>query len=218
MPTYTFTRTREQLASLVLRKVGVLASGETADPDDAEIVYEAIDLRLKEMHSKGVLWWNVSGAQSSLSLVSGTATVSAAADVLFPVTVALTISGEDKPLEIIGHREYQEIIDKTETGEPEKVFFSGGVYRFWPVPDANYTGKHTYEQIAADTASSTAPDVEVSMMRSLRNIIAYDVADDFGIPEGTIVRWAAEKEAALHTILALNQERVDPVVVAANYF
>jgi hypothetical protein len=166
-----------------------------------------------------VLWMNVSGAQSSLSLVSGTATVSAAADVLYPVSVSLTISGEDKPLEIIGHRQYQAIPEKADTGEPEVVFFAGGVYRFWPVPDANYAGKHTYQQIAADTVASTAPDVEVAMMRSLKNIVAYDLIDEFNLQDQLkIARMRLESDEGMRTIRALNQERTDPGVTEAEYF
>lgn len=219
MPTYTFTRTREQLRDAILRKLGVLARGETADAEDANIIYEAMDLRLKEMHAKGVLWWNVSGAQSDLSLVAGTATVSAATDVLFPVSVAVRVGNDDVPVEVIGHREYQSISNKAESGEPEKVFFSGGVFRFWPVPSQNYTGKLTYQQIAADTAASTAPDVQTSMMRALKNIVAYDLVDDFNIQDqGKILRMKSEHDEGLRTIYALNDQRTDSATVTAEYF
>lgn len=219
MPTYTFTRTREQLRDSILRKLGVLARGETADSEDANIVYEAMDLRLKEMHAKGVLWMNVAAAASNLTLVASTATVAATADVLYPVSVALRIDGEDKPLEIISHRQYQAIQDKTEEGEPEVVFFSGGVYYFWPVPSTGYTAKQTYQQIAADTVASTAPDVQVGMLRSFKNIVAYDLVDDFMVSDQIkIARMKSESDEGMRTIYALNQERSDPGTTEAEYF
>lgn len=218
MPTYTFTRTREQVRDMVLRKLKVLSVGETVSAEDAAIVYEAMDLRLKEMHALGILWFNVSGATSDISLVSGTATVSAASDVLFPVSVNLRIGNEDVPIDIIGHNEYQAIENKLDQAEPEKVFFSGGVFRFWPVPDANYTGKITYQQVAADTAASTRPDVEVSMLRAFSVILAYDLADSFDAPELTIARLERESIVAMRTIRALNAERVDPGTTEAEYF
>lgn len=47
----SFTRTREQLRDLIGRKIGVKESGQTMDAEDAAIIHEAIDLRLKEMHA-----------------------------------------------------------------------------------------------------------------------------------------------------------------------
>jgi hypothetical protein len=219
MPTFIFTRTREQLRDGILRKLGVLARGETADSEDANIVYEAMDLRLKEMHAKGVLWMNVSAAASNLILVASTATVAAAADVLFPVTVSVVVNNKEKPLEIIGHRQYQAITDKAEEGEPELVFFSGGTYYFWPVPAIGYTGKHTYEQIAADTVASTAPDVQVGMLRSFKNVVAYDLVDDFMVSDQIkIARMKTEADDGMRTIYALNRERSDAGTTEAEYF
>lgn len=218
MPTYTFTRTREQLRDLVLRKLGALGAGETANSDDAAIVYEALDLRIKELHAKNKLWFKVSGAQTSVALTSGVATVAAASDVLYPETFSLRINGEDTPLEIIGNTQYQQIPNKADQGQPERVMFAGGVYYFHPVPNAAYTGKLTYQQIGADTAAATAPDVQASMLRSLRSLLAYDLADDFGIPENRIVRMKLEADDAMRTILALNQQRVDNEPVQTEYF
>lgn len=219
MPTYAFTRTREELRNAILRKLGRLAVGQTPSAEDSSIVYEAMDLRLKELHVKSALWFNVAGASTDLVLTGGVATVSATNDVLFPVTVRLRVGGDDRDVEIIGHRAYQDIPDKTKSGEPCQVFFSGGVFRFWPVPAINYTAKLTYQQVAADTAASTAPDVEVSMMRSFKNVVAYDLVDDFMLQnEQKILRLKAESEEGLRTILAMNQERVDSSTVTAEYF
>lgn len=218
MPTYSFTRNREEFANLVLRKLGVIGAGETASADDVSLVHEALDLRLKEFHALNKLWFKVSGALTDVALVAGTSTLSAAADVLYPVSLAIRVSGEDMPVEIIGHEEFQAIPNKEDTGTPEKVLFSGGVYRFWPVPDANYTGKLTYQQIAADSTAATAPDVQVSMMRSLRNLVAFDLADDFGVSDSTFGRLKAQADIAERTIRALNQQRVDNTTVEAEYF
>jgi hypothetical protein len=203
---------------MVLRKLKILSVGVTVSSEDAAVVYEAMDLRLKELHAHGILWFNVSGATSDISIVSGTATVNAASDVLFPVSLKLRVDDDDVDVRIIGHREYQNIGTKLETGEPEVMFFSGGVYRFWPVPDANYTGKLTYEQVADDTAASTRPDVSVSMLRAFSVIVAYDLADTFDTPEVTINRLEREAAEAMRTIRALNAERADPGVTEAEYF
>lgn len=216
--TYTYSRTRDQIVAKVLRKHGAVAAGATPATADSDIVIEALDLRLKEMHKLGVLWYQVSGAQTDVALTGGTVTAATPTDYLFAVSMSVRISGEDVPLEIIGHREYQAILNKTDTGEPEKVFVSGQTCRFWPVPDTAYTAKLTYQAIAADTIDATAPDIESSMVRSLCNILAYDVADEYGVPEGKLQRMAQEATIAERTIKNLSTERVDVAPVTATYF
>lgn len=218
MPTYAFTRTREDFVNSVLRKIGAIGAGQTASEEDVSVVNEALDLRLKEFHARNLLWFKVAGAQSDLVIVSGTATVSAESDVLYPISVAIRVNGEDEPVQVVGHRQFQTIPNKTDAGQPEMVLFSGGVFRFWPVPDANYTGKLTYQQIAADSAGATAPDIQVPMMRSLKNLVAYDLADDFAVPDNLFARLKTQADAAEKMILAINQERVDSAPVTPEYF
>jgi hypothetical protein len=218
MPTYSFTRTREELRDKILRKLGAAGDGQTPSAEDAMIVYEGIDLRLKELHALGILWYQVSGAQTDVALTASTVTANAPTDCLFPVTMAVRIDNEDNPLEIIGHRVYQAIPNKTETGEPEMVYFSGGVFRFWPVPDANYTAKLTYQAIAADSTAGAAIDLETAMIRAFSVIVAHDLVDDFGLPESKIVRLRDEAAAAMRTIRALNPQRVESGTTTVDYF
>ena len=111
---------------MVLRKLGVLGAGQAAEAEDSEVVFEAMDARLKEMHALGILWWNVAGAATNLTLTAGVATTTiAATDYLYPVTLMLTVGTDQQPVDIIGHSEYQAITNKTDRGEPVKAFFSG---------------------------------------------------------------------------------------------
>jgi hypothetical protein len=220
MPTYSFTRTLPQFQKLVLRKLRYLDPGETPSADDAAIVNEALDLRLKELHALGTLWFNVAGAATSRTLAASSATHSLAAltDFLFPVSLKLVIGAEEYPVEIISHREYQDIQSKTDSGEPEKAFFSGSTVYLWPVPSTDYTAKLTYQAIADDSNSPDAPDVSLSMMRSLVTLVAADCADDFAVPEQRLLRLNAEAKAAEFTLRTLNTERVDNTTIAPDYF
>lgn len=218
MPTYTFTRTREQVRDLVLRKLGVLAVGEAASPDDMDVVYEALDLRLKEMHRLGTLWWNVSNATTDVAVTAGVATAAVPASMLYPVTLALRVNGDDQPIEIIGHREFQEIENKTDAGEPERVIVEGSNFRFWPVPSISRTVKLTYEQIIADTEADAAPDIPVGAMRSLVILVASDLLDEFSVPEPFASRIERKVPEALRTIKAIGAQRVDSVLVTPDYF
>jgi hypothetical protein len=220
MPTYTFARTLPQLQKLILRKLRYLDPNESPSADDAALVNEAIDLRLKELHALGILWWNVSGATTNVAMTAGVATVSLSAvtDLLFPVSMVLRVNGEDLPIEIISHRQYQAIPSKTESGEPEKAFFDGSTVYFWPVPTSNYTAKLTYQAIAADTNNPDSVDIPVSMLRSFVTLVAADLVDDFGVPEAFAQRLMVQARDAAVTMRILNTERVDSATTAPEWF
>jgi hypothetical protein len=220
MPTYTFTRTREQMRDKIARLLGVKEEGQSLPSEDAVIIYEAMDFRLKELHTLGMLWWNVSGATTNLSLVGGTATVSLSSvtDFLFAVTVKLRVGTEDQEIEIIGHEQYQAVKEKADEGEPRKVFISGSTAYFWPTPDINYTAKLTYQAIAADVENGAAPDVPVSCMRAFPILVASDLCEDFNVSDSRAARIRSQYNDARDTIQIASRERVDTTRVAPEWF
>lgn len=219
MPTYTWTLTRANLIASILRKLGVLGSGDTVQPEDSVVVAEALDARLKELQAIGVLWWNVSGAQTSITLTGGVATATIApSDYLMPVTMMLDVGTGQEPVEFISHREYQAITNKTEQGEPELVFIDGATCRFWPVPRANGTARLTYQSIAADTENGVAADVPVSMIRSLSEIVAADLVNEYNPPADRAGRLLAGRVEALRTLKMLKREPVDTATVSPEWF
>jgi hypothetical protein len=218
---YTFTRTIPQMVEIVLRKLGALGIGETVSPEDKAVVREAIDLRLKELHGLGVLWYNVAGATTDLVLTGGVATksLSAITDFLFPVTVKLRVGTEDREVDIISHREYHDIDNKADAGEPEKVFFApGGTAYFWPVPQTGYTAKMTYQAIAEDTTSTGVPDIPASMMRALSAVVAWDLLEEFEVVGAKAASLTQQGKDAEKTIRTLNTERVDITPVEMTSF
>lgn len=206
--TTSFTRTREQLATKILSKVTQSGSA-TVSTADAALVYEAIDLRLKEMHKLGIFWRKVNKTPLSFTITANTSSASASADVLFPLAMYVTDASTDVEVDIIGIREYAAIENKADTGTPTKALWNGSAeFIFWPVPTSNTTAKLTYEKLIDDTAASTAPDIEVSMMKSLIDIISYDLGDDFGVNEAKMRRWETAAERAERNIRKLGAQRV----------
>src|SRR5574343_163036 len=166
----TFTRTRNQLAAMVLRKLGY-SDEETEDAGDLTVVYEAIDLRLKEIHRLGIFWPKVTKTPVSFSLSAGINTASASVDIAYPIAMTVVDNSEDMPVSIIDVRQYAEIQDKTETGTPVMALWKGSAeFVFWPVPISSTTAKLTYERIADDTSASAGVDVQVSMLRWLKDM------------------------------------------------
>lgn len=206
--TISFTRTREQTARLVLRKLGTLAANGADNSADMEVIYEAIDLRLKEIHRLGVFWKKVGKVPLPFSVTASTNSASATADILFPLSMTITNGSMDEPVDVIGVLEYAKIENKSETGLPTKALWKGGAeFIFHPVPTAAATAKLVYEKVADDTVAATAPDVEVSMVRWLKDIIAYDVGDEFGASEQRMMRWSKECTTAEKNIRKLSVER-----------
>lgn len=212
----SFTRTRQELARMVLRKLRV--QGTTDISADMELIYEAVDLRLKTMHKDGIFWRKVTSVPVSFSLGAGVLSASAGAgDILFPLNITFSNGSEDEPVRIVGTREYAAIPDKTRGGDPEVALWKGGSeFLFHPVPTSNGTGKLLYEKIADDTTAGAAVDVEVSMMRWLKDIVAYDLSDEFDQPEDKIRRMMAESVTADRNIKKLTVQRVDLAPVAVD--
>lgn len=217
--TTSFTRTRTQIAQRVLGKVLKIGAAPAAS-SDYDTVYEAIDLRLKELHKRGAFWRKVTGVPVTFSLSAGIVSASAGAgDILFPLKMTWTNGTYDDPVEIVGIADYAAIVDKTRTGNPEKALWKGGTeFLLYPVPSVNGTAKLIYEKIADDTSAGAAIDVDVAMIRPMMDVIKYDLADDYGVPEGTIMRWRTEAEQADRDIRKLGAQHTDLAPVAVDDF
>lgn len=203
---------------MVLRKLGVLGASTSVVSADADVVYEAIDLRLKELHKQGIIWRKVDKVPSTFSVTAGVATAHAATnDILFPIKMMISDGSLDEPVEIIGAMEYARLEDKDVSGIPTKALWKGSTeFAFHPIPVTGHTVKLTYEKIADDTSAGSAVDLDVSMLRSIKDMIAYDIADDFGVDEAKVQRLAQEAAMAEKTVRKLTAERKDFTRVAVD--
>ena len=197
-----------------------MSQAPVAASADADTVYEAIDLRLKEMHKLGIFWRKVTSVPVTFSLSAGIVSASAGAgDILFPIKITWSNGSQDDPVKIVGMADYAAIPDKTRTGNPEKALWKGGTeFLLYPVPSADGTAKLLYEKIADDTSAGAAIDIDVAMIRPMMDIIKYDVADDYGIDEQTQSRWRAEAIQAERDIRKLGAQHVDLATVAVDDF
>lgn len=219
--TTSFTRTRLEVARRVLGKVAKMTPAQASVASaELDTVYEEIDLQLKRLHKLGIFWRKVTSVPVTFSLSSSIATASAGAgDILFPMKVTFTNGSNDDPVYLINSSEYAAIEDKTRIGDPEKALWKGGSeFVFYPVPGANGTAKLLYEKLADDTTAGSAMDVDVSMIGPMIDIVKYQIADDYGVPEDTIGRWRSDALIAERDIRKLGALHTDLSVVAVDDF
>jgi len=216
---FSYTRTREQLATLVMRKLAIVGASQTVASADSEMVYEAADLRLKEMHRLGIVWRYVPEVPLSFAVTASINTASATTDIQFPIALFIADGSRDLPVQIVNVRQFTDIQDKPQTGLPCKALWRGGAeFEFWPVPTVTTTAKLVYEQFAQDTTEGSAIDVDVSMIRWMRDIICYDLGDVYGKTDQTMMRWKADCMEAERNIRKLNARRVSYEPVAVDDF
>jgi hypothetical protein len=219
MATYVFRLNRRKLREKIGRKLGIMGAGNSLKPEDSSVLNEAIDIKLKEFHSKHVLWFSTSGAVTPVTLTSDAATVTvAASDFLFAVTARIVVNSREQPLQIIDHTSYQEICDKTRTGVPEQVFFNGTTAYFYPVPNDAYVMRITYQGVAADSTDVDPLDMATGAMGAFASIVALDLADEFDVDEAKIGRWRADQGGWEATIFAVAAQRTDRPDSTAEYF
>lgn len=209
--TISFTRTREQLSRMVLKKLQVMGAADSDNSTDMTDIYEAIDIRLKEIHTLGIFWRKVAPLGVSASTDGSANSVSFTVDILFPISLHVTDSSSDYKIDIITPKQYAAISDKTDTGTPTKAVWDGSAhFTFWPVADASMSVNLIYESIASDTAAATAPDVDTAMLRALRDMVCYDVGDEFNQSEQRMQRFEREAKMAELRIRKLTVPRTDP--------
>lgn len=219
MPTYAWNPAQHLLRDKVLRKLGVIGESETASPAQASVVQDAMNSRMKELHTLGVLWWDVAAAQTALTLTASTATATVVSeDFLYPLTASIDVVNEQEPLEIISHQQYQAIQDKARTGQPEQVYFSGSVAYFWPVPSTAYTARLTYQAIAENVDPTTRIDMPAAALRAFVDLVAGDLVDDFGLDSQRAARLMAKQPQAMRTLRMVAYQRVDSALVTPEYF
>lgn len=201
------------------RRLGIKAAGNSLHAERRAVINEGIDLRLKQLHGSGTLWFSTSGAATNVTFTSGDATADVSPlDFLYPITLHVRVGDQDEPMEIIDHRRYQAIPDKARTGQPEMAFFDGATVYLYPVPDTTYTGKLTYQGLAADSSDAEPLDMHSTAMLAFCYVVALDLADEFDVDEARIQRWRADLPDWLQEIRAAGSQVTDTPPPTASYF
>jgi hypothetical protein len=209
---------RNAIISAALRKIGVLAKGQTADSTDLANGQEALNAIIAECQTLGMPLW--ARAEYSVTLVAGqrdyTLGVGQTIATPFPLKIQkanLVVTGAGMSAQEVFPVARQDfvILSMGSTGTPNSYsyqpFVNYGVLSLWPKPDTvavnTYTLKLTYQRpFEGFTAANETPDFPQEWQNALIYNLAAALAPEYGVPLPD--RQMLNKEAKTHLDLALD--------------
>lgn len=182
---YDFNSTRNEIIQRAFRICGALTYGESLTAEMQAQAVTALNHVVKSWQSEHIFLW---------SLVPTSITVSAATYAFSSDPAIIGIeqaywrdsANNDQRVEIISFREYQDVPDKTDVGDPIQIAFvqypTPSLY-IYPTPNGNKTLYLTLIRKLKDmeTANGNA-DFPVHFINALTYALAGDLADELGLP------------------------------------
>lgn len=215
----TWNLTRLQIATKVLQKVGTLARGETPDPDDLAVVYDALDALLKELPIYGYAWPRLASGQTALPLVAATQATNLPAD-FYPGSALvsyLDAAGNEVPLRLVSLAEWASIPRKADTAVYPLLGYidNFNVLRTWPVQTATLAGKLIYQQVISDTVTGSVTGLGQVWLKGVIYGVAENVGDEFGATGEQMTRWA-KKWIEARTLCIMSQTFPGPACMSVD--
>lgn len=184
-----YTYNRDQIITAALRKLGVVAQGESPSTVQKNEASEALNLMVKAFIAEGMPLWKI--AEYTLTLVADQSSYTVSTRLL-KVTQAFRTQNTDLdiPLRIITRDEYNRMGNKTSTGYPIAVYhdprLSSSIVKIYPTPDtgaaSTNTVKLTYQAAFEDfDASTDEPDFPQEWYEALVYCLADRLAPEYGI-------------------------------------
>ena len=225
-------RTVTQVIQSSLRKLGVLAAGETVNDNDTSTGLEALQDIVSELGMKNITIPSTS--DESITLVSeqseytiGDALESPAdqpdLDTTRPEQIISAYirdsSGYDYPVEIFSKAQYDSILDKDLAGRPSALYYNPtapyGTAYLWTVPDTEETLHFVSFKPLTDPASlSEDLLITTGIPRGYHNVLKWilvcDLAPEYGIqPTQFMILRREEGKNAIEVLNMAN--RIAPV-------
>lgn len=209
--TYDYQATRNEIISAALRIVGAISIGDPLTSDMESQGAEALNKMVKAWQKDGTFIWNY--LVTTLALVASTATYATptAPPIIGIESAFLSISGSDIPLKILSIGQYEEIYNKTATGQTTILCFNPvepPTLIAWPVPSAS--GTVTYlavtKQQDFDSSSDTG-GFPADWNEAMTYNLAARLCDEYPIPLQERLYLAAKAGDMLKIAKKGNHER-----------
>ncbi len=211
--------TRDLIIASALRKLGVLAKGQSADSEDLANGMEALNALIAQFQTMGMPLWNQTTTNIPMVLNQETYTIGIgqAVNTTFPLKIIQawnepTAGGGRQPMIQIGLYDFQLLpLNSGSSGTPSQFayqpFINYGVLHIWPKPDSNAVANRTLTisyKVPAEqfTAAGETPDFPQEWNNTLIYGLCNLLAPEYGIPLNDRGMWA--KEAEKHLDIALD--------------
>ncbi len=188
---YSYQLTRNQIIESALRKLGVLAEGQTPSTQNYTDGSMALNTVVSQLRAVGMPLW----ARSEYTFTPTTGTynigIGQTLNTPFPVKMLQAFRSETNakiPLEIVAREDFN-ILPTTSTGSPIKInyqpYINYGTISFWPTPTATNTNPITlvYQRpYQYFTASGETMDFPEEWYNSIIYNLAVRLAPEWGVP------------------------------------
>lgn len=188
---------RDSLISAALRKLSAISKGVAIDATDTTNGAEALNAMLKTFQVKGMPLWAVRESTTTLAATNdyyfgiGQVLNIPAPLKVYQATLKDTVTGEQIPLNVTTHYDYNLLPDPTNPGTPNTYWYEPrnqiGILHLWPQPDttaiANKQVTVTYQRPFEDmTAAGDTLDFPQHWHEAVIYGLAWRLAPEYGIP------------------------------------
>lgn len=205
-----FTMTAEDVIVFALKKLRVLATGETPDAEQGEDAMQALTLMLKSWQKYESLWRLTEG---SVTLVANTVNYTLSPMPHRVVSARYYNGTTDTPMSLFTREEYFDLPLKTSTGTPTQYYVdyqrdSAVLYVWQPLASVSaQTVKYTYQRKFEDVDALTNNlDIRQEHLELVGYNLASRLADDYGRGGEITTRVIARAEALLNDFLDDDRE------------
>lgn len=180
---------RNTIIKSALRKLGVLAQGQTPSTEDYTNGAEALNSLIQTLSTEGMPLWKRTTV--SITPVDGTASYTVS-NVWKVVQVVLADNNSGTQIELLpkSYYDYKRLPDET-SGQPVNYVYTPGIENgtliVWPTPDSSVAANKTIDvvyqkEFYSFNASTDTPDFPAYWTDALIYGLAVRLAPEYGIP------------------------------------
>lgn len=183
---YDFNVTRTEVIERAFRLIGKLSVGETLSSEMSTQAILAMNAMIQSWQSENVFLWTLKATTLALTNGNASYSLSATDPLVYAIDRAyLRISNSDDPIQVGSFRQYTEIPNKTNSGDPTFVCLdhaiSPTVY-VWPVPTQSRTLYYLAIVRLKDFDTSAGnPDFPVRYINAITYGLAAELAPEYGL-------------------------------------
>ncbi len=219
--------TVQELINQALRKLTILAAGESPSPEESQDGFTVLNQLLDGWNTQGNAIYVMADQEFTLSAGDGEYTMGAGGDfdVARPAKIeraTLTVGGVKLPIAVVGPGDWAAGVDEPGlSGARIRMLYPKYTYplltlRFWPVPNsAAVVTLYWWAPLAQFTALDQTVAFPPGYERAIVYNLAVDYACEFGKPiPPEVAATAQSSKAALASLNAMNVGASAPAVAA----